>query len=251
MSNLRSGISILAPLGALLFACGGPAPSPADPAPTAETIEREVAEGPSTGTVVVQVVGDAVNGNAGAVPPDSIETTPIAKVDVYDGTYEAGTLLGETSAAGSLTVKLPLGSHEIGVVQRTAGHALVFGSNGHSVNVTTASKTLVVHVAPTRVEIVTPYGVGYGNAIYVTGETGYLGNWNTAFKATYDTSAGTWTFHKNLPMGAQFKLIEAPWVSGKSISVTSAGVQWDQNGNGTLTPPATGDESVVTVNPTF
>ena len=118
-------------------------------------------------------------------------------------------------------------------------------------NLTGSSKKLTIHVAPTKTKIVTSYDVGYGNAIYVTGETRYLGDWATAYKAHYDKKTATWDLTKNLPVGAQYKLIEAPWVSGESIAVSSAGVQWAQGSNETVAAPTSGFESVVTVDPTF
>ncbi len=132
----------------------------------------------------------------------------------------------------------------------TSSHSLL-QSNGNSVTVTNTPSTLVIHVAPVTAEIVTPYDAGWGNAIYVTGETSYLGNWQTAYKATYSSYDNSWDYQQNLPLGAQFKLIVAPWVAGDSIPVSSPGVRWEQGNNQVVTPPYEYYESLITLYPSF
>ncbi len=204
----------------------------------------------STGTVQIQVVADAVVGNAGSVPPDTLSATPISGVSIYDGPWEAGGSIGTTDANGQFSATLPIGSHQIGVMMMTSSHSLL-SSDGNAVDVTTTPGKLVIHVAPTTVQIATAYDAGMGNAIYVTGETSYLGNWTTAYKLTYQPYNNTWTFTKNLPLGAQFKLILAPWVDGDSISVSSADVKWASGNNDVVTPPYQNYMSVLTITPSF
>jgi hypothetical protein len=201
----------------------------------------------TTGAVVVQVVGDAVSGNAGSAPPDSIVSTPIAGVLVYDGPWQAGNPLGQTNASGEYIANLPLGAHQIGVMMMTTDDSM-FSSDGNAVTVTTIPGKLVIHVIPDTVEIETSYDAGLGNAIYVTGETSTLGNWQTATKASYNSSSNSWTLTENIPAGAQFKLILAPWVAGSSIPVSTSGVQWESGSNQTV--PA-GPYSVLNINPSF
>jgi hypothetical protein len=200
-----------------------------------------------TGTVVVQVLGDAVSGNAGNVPPDSIVSTPIAGALVYDGPWEAGNPLGQTNASGDFTATLSLGTHQIGVMMMTTDESM-FASDGNAVTITQTPGKLVVHVFPNTVEIQTSYDAGLGNAIYVTGETSTLGNWQTATKATYNGASNSWILRENIPQGAQFKLILAPWVTGSSIPVSASGVQWDNGDNDTV--PA-GTYSIVNISPSF
>lgn len=203
--------------------------------------------GAPTGTVVVQVVGDAVQGSAGSVPPDQIVSTPIAGVLVYDGPWEAGNPLGETDANGDLTATLTLGVHPIGVMMITSDESM-FSSDGNAVTVTTTPGALVIHVVPDTVDIQATYGAGVGSAIYVTGETSSLGNWATAYKAAYNASFGGWQYTSHMPAGAQFKLILAPWVDGSSIPVSSAGVQWESGDNQVV--PAS-YLSVLNIDPSF
>jgi hypothetical protein len=83
----------------------------------------------------------------------------------------------------------------------------------------------------------------------VTGETSVLGNWQTAYKAAYNPGTNTWTGpQNNIPAGAQFKLILAPWVDGASIPVTTAGVQWQRGPNQTA---PTGPFSLLELTPSF
>jgi hypothetical protein len=201
-----------------------------------------------TGTVVVQVLGDSVSGNAGSIPPDTIVSSPLADVLVYNGLWEAGHPLGETDANGEFMATLALGVHQIGVMEMTTDESL-FASDGNVVTVTTTPTMLVIHVVPNTVEIQTSYDVGYGNAIYVTGETSVLGNWQNAYKASYNPGSNTWTApNNNIPAGAQFKLILAPWVDGDSIPVTMAGVQW-QSGSNQTAPK--GPFSMLDLTPSF
>ena len=253
MNMLRGSGAVLFISTAVLAGCGSAGEGAGTTTEAAEAMWVRADAGASgdaeatTGKVTIEVVGDAVSGNAGAIPPDTLVSTPIAGVSVYDGTWQKGTLLGKTDAKGQLAVDLPLGKHEIGVKMKTGADSS-FSSSGNAVKVTKKGEKLVIHVAPSTVDIETPYDAGQGNAIYVTGETTELGSWETAYKATYDTTTSSWDFKANLQVGAQYKLILAPWVSGSSIEVSSAGVQW-QDGNNETVP--SGAYSVVTLNPTF
>ena len=204
----------------------------------------------STGTVVVEVLSDAVVGNAGDLPPDTLSSTPTASALVYDGAWEAGNPLGQTDATGHFTATLARGPHQLSVMKMTSSHSIL-SSDLLPVTVGVTPASLVVHVAPTAVQILVPYDAGYGNALYITGETGYLGAWTTATKLTVDTTNGTWVFQKNLQLGAQFKLLLAPWVSGTTIPVASPGVRWAAGNNDVVTPPYQYFETVLTINPTF
>jgi len=54
----------------------------------------------TSGKVVVQVLSDAVDGNAGSVPPDTLASTPTEGALIYDGPWEAGNPLGQTLVLG-------------------------------------------------------------------------------------------------------------------------------------------------------
>jgi hypothetical protein len=211
-------------------------------------VQPAVADGgAATGTVVVHVVGDAVQGSAGSVPPDRILSTPIAGVLVYDGPWEAGNPLGQTDANGDFTATLSLGGHSIGVMMMTTDQSM-FSSDGNNVTVTDNPTTLVVHVVPDTLSLETTYDAGFGSAIYVTGETTSLGNWQTAYKTTYNPSTASWQYTSAVPAGAQFKLLRAPWVDASSIPVSSAQVAWEVGANDVA--PAS-YYSVLNLSPSF
>jgi hypothetical protein len=178
----------------------------------------------------VRVLGDAVQGSAGSVPPDQTVSTPIAGVLVYDGPWEAGNPLGQTDANGVFAATLTLGPHSIGVMMMTTDESM-FSSDGNEVTVTSAPTNLVVHVVPDVLSLETSYDAGFGNAIYVTGETNALGNWKTAYKTSYNPSIGSWQYTASVLAGAQFKLVLAPWVDGTSIDLGSTHVSWESGPN--------------------
>lgn len=199
------------------------------------TVQPPVADagsdaGAPTGTVVVQVLGDAVQGNEGSLPPDQIVSTPIANVLVYDGLWEAGNPLGETDANGNFTGTLTLGVHSIGVMEMTTDESM-FSSDGNTVTVTTTPGHLVIHVVPDTVSIQAAYDAGVGNAIYITGETSELGAWATAYKLTYNTSLGYWQYGAHLHAGAQYKLVFAPWTDASTLPLSAPGVRWESGAN--------------------
>jgi hypothetical protein len=206
--------------------------------------------GDATGTIVVQVVGDSVQGNAGEIPPDTIAGAPISGANVYDGPFEAGKLLCTTGSNGQCTATLSVGTHALDVFEETSDMSSIY-SSGHSVTVGATPTSVAVHVAPNSVEIQANFNAGYGNALYITGETSYLGNWNTAYKAYFNSTLSAWTYSANLPIGAQYKFLLAPWVSGSSIAVTSAGVHWQQGANDVVTLSTPGPVVNNDVTPSF
>jgi hypothetical protein len=225
-------------LALALAGCGAPdagAPSLSDESEAAVTTAKK-------GTLTVRVLADRVADGA-------LVSTPIAGASVYDGDWHAVQALGLTDANGDFTASLTRGAHQMSVMMMTSSHSM-FDSVGNAVKVTATPTTLVIHVAPTQVHITTRYDAGYGNALYVTGETDYLGNWQVAYKLGYDTYQG-WSYQRDLPLGAQFKLILAPWVDSGSIAVGSAGVRWEQGDNHVITPPYQDYETRLDLSPTF
>ena len=194
------------------------------------------------GAALIHVLGDKVVNHA-------IVSTPISGVSIYDGDWQAGNSIGATDASGAYTAFLSLGQHSIGAMMMTSSHSLL-ASNGNLVTVSSTPATMDIHVAPTEAQITANYNTGYGNALYITGETSYLGNWQTAYKLT-SYSAATWLFQRNLPIGAEFKVILAPWVAGDTISTSAAGVKWMKGNNQVITAPYNYYASLITVNPTF
>jgi hypothetical protein len=196
----------------------------------APSVDAGTDAGAATGTVSIQVLGDAVQGSAGSVPPDQITSAPLGGVQVWDGPSGGGTLLGQTDANGDFTATLPLGVHAIGVSMVTSDDSM-FSSDGNAVIVATAPATLAIHVIPDTIALETTYDAGEGSAIYLTGETSALGNWTTAYKFSYDPGYGGWQLTTHIPAGAQFKLLLGPWVDGSTVPTDSAGLRWETGAN--------------------
>ena len=233
MMSLRSASGLVAAI--VLAGCGS--------SPSSDGVEEAVISSSRTGTVTVRVLGDQVVQSA-------IVSTPISGANVYDGDWHAVQAMGLTDADGQYVATLTLGTHQISVMMMTSSHSL-FQSVGNTVIVTRNPTTLDIHVAPTQVDIWSTYDAGWGNALYVTGESAYLGNWATAYKLSYDQYQNRWLYQQDLPLGAQFKLILAPWVDGDSIPVTSPGVRWEQGYNDVITPPYQNYYSDLRIYPTF
>ena len=201
-----------------------------------------------TTAVVFRVVDDAVSGSAGDVPPDLVVTTPVSGAGVYDGPFEAGHLLCTTGSDGTCAAALTHGAHAIDVMKETSDESAIY-SSANPLDVTASPGALLVHVVANTVIVHVSYDAGYGNAIYVTGETSWLGNWKTAFKA--NPVGAEWTYQTTIPVGAQLKVIVAPWVAGNSIPVTAAGVRWEKGSNHVVTTTYGGPSVDVDVTPTF
>jgi len=73
------------------------------------------------------------------------------------------------------------------------------------------------------------YRTDYGQALYVTGQTEYLGNWQEAKKLGYRDSTNTWILRDRLPIGAECKIVRGDWTDDEWISTD--GVDWQQGPN--------------------
>jgi hypothetical protein len=195
-----------------------------------------------TGTVTVTVSAVEVDG-------DSLRSWPFPDAGVFLGAWQAGQLLGRTDDQGQVTVELPAGNNELSIQKITSSHTLT-ERTGIEVEVSEGGTTsLEVDIAPETVDIIADVDVGYGNAVYVTGETEFLGNWETATKLSYDTYYDDWRLTDNVPLYAEFKLVREEWVDGLTISTD--GVDWETGSNHTIEDPGYYFKSVNEVTPTF
>jgi hypothetical protein len=77
------------------------------------------------------------------------------------------------------------------------------------------------------------YNVGFGNALYITGEDPILGSWNKAFKMN-PIKADEWVFKSSkIKDGMKFKTIIYNWVNEDNINVealkSSNQLRWENN----------------------
>jgi hypothetical protein len=151
------------------------------------------------------------------------------------GAWATGNGAFTPPAAGDLQVWFGCGN-----TSGYVGWDSAFGANYHFA---------VTGTADVSVALQTSYDAGYGNALYVTGETDGLGGWQTAYKAT--PGAGEWTYDARVPVGTQFKWILAPWVTGGSISVSTPGARWERGGNHVVPAGDGGATVVISIDPSF
>lgn len=133
-----------------------------------------------------------------------------------------------TDEDGRATLDLPAGKHDLQVTKfsgyiPTTSRLEVLVEAGQEFNQTvrlaTAAPCFDVYADP-----------GYGRALYITGQSEFLGNWKTAYKMTYVD--GHWTRHMAAPVGLKYKIVLADWVDGATIS--TEGVAWENGDNHTI-----------------
>ncbi len=193
------------------------------------------------GKVKVTVLGDAVQNGA-------LAGSPLGEVGVFQGEWQAGKLLGTTDERGELTLEAEEGALDLSVFKTTSSHSALYSQPQYVEVQGGETVALDIHVAPVQVSIQTSFDCGFGNALYVTGETDYLGSWTVAYKMTRIN--GQWVLQKNLPLGAAFKLVLAPWTDADTLMIQQIR-KWERGANHLITPPQGSYESSIRVNPKF
>lgn len=171
-----------------------------------------------------------------------------ADVGVYLGDWHAGHRLGTTDAEGRLTLTVPAGQPLFSAMVMTSSHSMASAE----VSVAVAAGQVAraeLRIAPVSVTIRAHARCDYGQALYLTGATGYLGDWKQARKMSYDPASGAWTLTQNLPLGLPFKIVRGPWVDGAALS--TAEVEWEQGADRAVTPPQGSYDSVIYALPVF
>jgi hypothetical protein len=67
------------------------------------------------------------------------------------------------------------------------------------------------------------YDCGFGNALYITGESEDLGSWQKAFKLSVASDCGgLWAFKSiQLKSGVEFKIFIFKWIDGETIEISN------------------------------
>jgi hypothetical protein len=178
-----------------------------------------------------------------------LQSAPFNDIGVFLGDWQAGHRLCHTDHTGKCTAQLQAGTHLLSVFKMTSSHSIA-SSRGHQVEVVANQSTApAIHLAPVTVRISAYYDAGMGQALYVTGASSYLGNWQTAIKMTYDPNAKAWILERNLPLHAPFKIVKAKWSDDEQISCSS--VQWEKGHNRTIPAPQGYYKSIVNAYPQF
>jgi len=179
---------------------------------------------------------------------DHLVAGPFSGVGVFLGDWQAGHSLGYTDDAGRVSFMVPAGDHKISAMVMTSSHSMASAEMWLTVGAGQVVQR-ELHMAPITVYVHAHYDTGVGKALYITGASDYLGNWQTAARMDWNGAIGAWTYTRNLPIGAPFKVVLAPWSDEPSIS--TQGVQWEQGPNHTITPPNGYVSSDIAVYPSF
>lgn len=175
-------------------------------------------------------------------------STPWSGMDIFAGDWHAGDRRGTTDASGRFTLMLPAGRAQLSAMVMTGSHS-VASTSGEVVVVARANVRTELHLAPTTVAIRAHADVGFGQAVYVSGATSYLGEWKTATRLTWDGASRQWTMVQNLPMGVPYKLLVGPWLAAPTVPVTQ--LRWEQGGDRIVTPPNGSYQSNLEAWPVF
>jgi hypothetical protein len=196
------------------------------------------------GELQLQVVGDYVE-------EGQLQSDPLNDVGVYRGPWQAGDLIGRTDEDGRLKVSVETGDLELSFFKMTSSHSALQKSYGPITVKEGETQSLILHLAPESVYIKAAYPTRYGEAIYITGETDYLGDWQTAYRLTYNDYLDLWYYQGNLPLGAEFKLVLAEWTKDNVIDVTATDVKWQLGDNQVLRKSPGYYQAEMTLAPTF
>ncbi len=191
----------------------------------------------------IQVLADYVDNS-------ELQSYPLRDVGVYAGYWQAGDRLGFTDADGRITVDLDESIETISVFKMTSSHTalrdyIVLPDDAFEQDV------FEFHIAPQTVSITADYETSYGQALYITGESSYLGDWQTASKLTYNQRLGRWQFNRNLPLGARFKLLLADWTDDEVIDLSQMDVTWQQGTDLKIVKTNGYYQTVLNVRPEF
>lgn len=157
---------------------------------------------------------------------------PYVEANIFlDGNhpYGSGVIAARTDENGEAVLELEEGEHTVIFSKWTSSHS-VFASAVYTFSVAAGEQTEVYEsLVTTRATIIATANTGWGNALYITGDTELLGNWQTAYRLN-PMSASEWTYFAHLPRGIEYKIVLAPWVDGVE-EVSTTNVQWQYGAN--------------------
>ncbi len=204
---------------------------------------EQLAEFPKAQVEVTVYVDSVRNG--------TLVSTPASETSIYAGEWRAGHQIGVTDPQGKFRWEAEIGANYYSVMKMTSSHS-AFWSEPSYVDVKVGrNNPLSVHVAPTTVRISSKHSTAYGKALYITGETEYLGNWKFALKMNFNPNNGQWEWSRNAPIGARFKIIEADWTDSEGLYFDQKLVSWEQGDNRLIPAPSGYYEVSIQADPLF
>lgn len=162
------------------------------------------------------------------------QLVPVPYVDAnvfLDGNhpYGSGEIAARTDENGEAVLELEEGEHTVIFSKWTSSHS-VFASPVYTFTIEAGKQTdFYEALVTTRATIIANADAGWGNALYITGETELLGNWQTAYRMNA-VSGNEWSYFDRLPRDIEYKIVRGPWVEGvDEISTNDA--QWEYGSN--------------------
>ena len=151
---------------------------------------------------------------------------------------------------GLVSIDLPAGEHTVLFAKRSS-HSVESTETFHFTIVGgTVNEPDLGEVLFTRPEIVAcSDAVGFGRALYVTGETGRLGEWQRAHKMIPGHWRGSncWSWQGYARTGIEFKIVRAPWSEADAIATSD--VEWESGTNHKISEATLYNDNLV--HPTF
>ena len=141
------------------------------------------------GQVLITVLSDFVEDG-------ELQSYPFSGVGVYLDDWQKGNLLGYTDENGQVLVDLPAGENSLSLFKMTSSHSVLQRYNQVVDSIAGEVSEAELHVAAEQVLIRAFYRTDYGEALFVTGDGEYLGEWSKAYKLRYNPNDYTWTFYE-------------------------------------------------------
>jgi len=186
--------------------------------------------GEQEGTVSVTMLNDSFENG-------TLVSNPLNKMQIYlddNGGFGSSNLVGETANNNPVTFTAEAGSHWVTYFKNTSGSsslAILLSREHRAVEVTEgATSEVVIHVAANFFKLAVNASTNYGESLYITGESDYLGNWETAKKLTYNN--GMWLISGFFPKNANYKIIKA---NSSDDTISTTGAIWENGDNNKVT----------------
>ncbi len=201
------------------------------------------------------------NGNVGNVKlmvfkeyvvDGAIKKNPFSHAGVYlDGNspYGGPGAQYRTDQNGIAEFKIDAGSHTVKASKMESSHSITVSQELEFEIAQGENREIELILAPNSASVYVLGNCRPGKAFYVTGDTKYLGNWETAYKMEYNEQENKWISKEQYPIGANFKIVRADYADADYIS--TANVEWEIGGNRRIYHPYAYGNSINEASPVF
>jgi hypothetical protein len=179
--------------------------------------------------------------------------TPLAHaricLDATEGGQYCMNFGWSTDDNGASVVDLPAGNHRVAFGAALSSHWVIRSDFSPFTIANSQDLSEPIDVVPETTCINATASVPSGKALYVTGQSSYLGDWKTAYKLSHNGNA--WYFQGQIPSGLEFKLI---LTADGASTISTQGASWESGANHKLLDPQQytgGAPQCVSVAPSF